>query len=112
MMGTFEITLQRKIGLDWPAVSISYRPGDFLPVRSESRLQLDLADLLRTSSSKDYGQALGKALFRDDLRDALAQAREDRAPLRILLNMKRMISSPCIGSVCALLSMAAGISCP
>lgn len=80
-MSTFEITLQRKVGGGWPAVSLFTRLGDRLdggwelPVRREGCLQLDPADLLRHVTPKEYGAALGKALFRDELRDALAHAR-------------------------------------
>ena len=91
-MSTLEITLQRKVDNEWPAISVFSRPGDFLPVRTESRLQLDIQGLLLHANPKEYGIALGKALFRDDLRDALtrarAQAREDQQPLRILLNVE------------------------
>jgi hypothetical protein len=91
-MNTLEITLQRKIDKDWPAIGIFSRAGDILPVRTESRLQLDIQSLLPYANPKDYGIALGKALFREDLRDALtraqAQAREDQQPLRILLNVE------------------------
>jgi WD40 repeat protein len=91
-MSTFEITLQRKIDNDWPAIGVFSREGDFLPIRTESRLELDVQGLLRFANPRDYGKALGKALFRDNLRDALAraqtQAREDQTPLRILLNVE------------------------
>ena len=91
-MSTFEITLQRKLDPHWPAVSVFQRSGDFLPIRSEGQLQLDLEALRGFYDPKDYGVALGKALFRDDLRDALAralaQAGEDKQPLRMLLNVE------------------------
>ncbi len=91
-MNVLEITLQRKVENDWPAIGVFSRAGDSLPVRTESGLQLDIQSLLPYANPKEYGIALGKALFQDDLRDALtrarAQAREDQQPLRILLNVE------------------------
>ena len=91
-MATLEITIQHRIDNDWPVVGVFSRTGDFLPVRTESKLELDIYSLLPYVNPKDYGIALGKALFHEDMRDALtralAQAREDQKPLRILLNIE------------------------
>jgi hypothetical protein len=86
-MHTFEITIQRKTGDGWPVVVVEQgQIGSFLPVRSEGHLALDQVELLRQSTPLDYGTVLGKALFRDQVRDAFtgAQAKSED-DLRVLL---------------------------
>jgi energy-coupling factor transporter ATP-binding protein EcfA2 len=73
-MNTFEITVQRILGTDWPVVVEQSAAGAFLPVRHEGSLQLNLAELTSQSTPRDYGDLLGKALFRDQVRDAFVQA--------------------------------------
>jgi hypothetical protein len=41
-MNTFEITVQRKLGTNWPVVVEQSSAGTFLPVRHEGSLQLNL----------------------------------------------------------------------
>lgn len=91
-MSTIEITIQRQVDGGWPAAAVFSRAGEFLPVRDEGRLELDL-DLLRGRFTPgEYGKFLGKALFQDTLRDgfnrALAQAGEEKERLRILLTVE------------------------
>jgi hypothetical protein len=69
-MNTFEITVQRKLGPNWPVVVEQSASGIFLPVRHEGTLQLDLVELTSQSTPREYGDLLGKALFRDAVRDA------------------------------------------
>ena len=73
-MSTFEITIQRKSGETWPVVVEQSASGEFLPVRKEGQLRLDLVELRSQIDPKDYGKILGQAVFRDDVRDALVQA--------------------------------------
>jgi tetratricopeptide (TPR) repeat protein len=89
-MNTFEITIQRKTGQHWPLV-IRHQPGTgALALWSRGTLELDtkkLETLLPTG--REFGQALGKAVFRDDIRDsfvrAVAEAKAADEPLRVLL---------------------------
>jgi hypothetical protein len=77
-MNTFEITVQRKAAAGWPVVAEQTASGVFLPARAEGLLEADLEELrtqlLSQASAKDYGTLLGRALFRDDVRDAFGQA--------------------------------------
>ncbi|MCP4284026.1 MAG: CHAT domain-containing protein [Gammaproteobacteria bacterium] len=85
-MNTFEITIQRKSGDNWPVVVEHSQSGVFLPTRSEGLLHLDLGELKKQTTPLTYGTVLGKALFRDEVRDAFVRARatgEDT--LRVLL---------------------------
>ncbi|WP_138500249.1 eIF2A-related protein [Nostoc sp. PA-18-2419] len=89
-MNTFEITIQRKSGNNWPIVVEHSRFGELLPLRSEGTLELTGENLQQLISflgqPKDYGRLLGKTLFRDDIRDAFVGAmRESEEPLRMLL---------------------------
>jgi hypothetical protein len=73
-MNTFEITVQRKLGPSWPVVVEQSASGVFLPVRHEGSLQLDLVELTSQSTPRDYGTALGKALFRNGILRMLDRA--------------------------------------
>src|SRR5215210_6224790 len=72
-MNTFEITVQRKMGDGWPVVEHGSSDTS-LAVRVEGVLQLDQTELLGEGKPKAYGTLLGKALFRDDVRDAFVRA--------------------------------------
>ena len=72
-MNIFEITIQRRSGDHTPVV-VEYRQSGGLPVRNEGRLELTEEILNAQVTPLDYGRALGKALFRDDVRDAFARA--------------------------------------
>ncbi|HSN78625.1 MAG TPA: hypothetical protein VL334_26440 [Anaerolineae bacterium] len=74
-MVTFEITIQRKSLTGWPVVVERSAPGQFLPMRSEGTLQLDLDLLRRQVTPLDYGTVLGQALFAGPVRDACSSAR-------------------------------------
>ncbi|AFY66271.1 CHAT domain-containing protein [Geitlerinema sp. PCC 7407] len=89
-MNTFEITIQRKSGAYWPIVVEHTRPGVLLPIRAEGFLQLTQEDFSELTSllgqPRNYGTRLGKALFRDEVRDAFVCAlRDSTEPLRVLL---------------------------
>ncbi|MEA5551842.1 CHAT domain-containing protein [Anabaena cylindrica UHCC 0172] len=89
-MNIFEITIQRKSGDNWPLVVEHSRPGELLPLRSEGSLKLTSENLQELTSllgqTSDYGTLLGKALFKDDIRDAFVGAlRESQETLRMLL---------------------------
>ncbi|MFW6070468.1 MAG: CHAT domain-containing protein [bacterium] len=84
-----EITIQHKAGERWPVVVEQSRP-ERLPVRSEGALVLEPEsfDELTALSLEParYGELLGRALFRDAVRDALMQARrDDGGRVRLLL---------------------------
>ncbi len=74
-MNTFEITIQRKSGDNWPVVVEHSQSGAFLPTRSEGLLYLDLGELKKQTTPLTYGTVLGKALFQDEVRDAFVRAR-------------------------------------
>jgi WD40 repeat protein/energy-coupling factor transporter ATP-binding protein EcfA2 len=79
-MHTFEITIQRLAGDTWPVVVEESEAGVFLPVRTEGVLDLNV-EALDIADPSDYGSVLGRALFREDIREAFAEARarsEDR----------------------------------
>ena len=89
-MNTFEITVQRKAAGGWPVVAEQTASGAFLRARTEGLLQADLeelkAQLLSQPSARDYGTLLGRALFRDEVRDAYVQALpKDDDRLHVLL---------------------------
>ena len=73
-MDTFEINIQRKTGDTWPVVVEQGASGAFLARRKEGTLDLGLVQLRREAGARDYGTVLGKALFRDDVRDAFTAA--------------------------------------
>jgi hypothetical protein len=73
-MVTFEITIQRKGPAAWPVVVERSAPGQFLPMRNEGMLLLDLDLLRRQITPLDYGTVLGQALFAGPVRDAFVQA--------------------------------------
>ncbi len=89
-MNTFEITIQRKTGQHWPLV-VRHQPGTgALALWSRGTLELDTKKLeTLPPTSREFGQALGKAVFRDDIRDAFvraaAEAQAANDTLRVLL---------------------------
>jgi WD40 repeat protein len=72
-MHTFEIAIQRRSGDRWPVVIQQVISGADLPVRREGSFALD-ADELAGAAPREYGSVLGRALFRDEIRDAFKQA--------------------------------------
>ena len=70
-MNTIQITIQRKSGDSWPVVVEESTGGVSLPIRREGVLRIEEAAALGQPTPKDYGTVLGKALFSDDVRDAL-----------------------------------------
>ncbi|MCP4376147.1 MAG: CHAT domain-containing protein [bacterium] len=85
-MNTFEITIQRKSGDNWPVVVEHSQSGAFLPTRSEGLLYLGLGELKKQTTPLTYGTVLGKALFQDEVRDAFVRARATgENALRVLL---------------------------
>ena len=85
-MNTFEITIQRKSSDVWPVVVEQSTSGAFLPVRDEGTLWLDLTELASQATPRDYGLVLGRAIFRDEVRDAFVQAlTKSQDYLRVLL---------------------------
>jgi len=89
-VNTFEITIQRKVDQDWPLV-IRHIPGEHaLALWSRGKLEIDPQKLDGLSpTSRAFGESLGKALFRDDIRDAfvraVAEAKSAGDALRVLL---------------------------
>lgn len=94
-MSAFEITIERKTEAGWPVVVERTNPGAVLRLRAEGMLLLgpeaDAALLAAAIDPRAYGEILGQALFRDDVRDAFAQARAETAAadrLRVLLTVE------------------------
>jgi WD40 repeat protein/energy-coupling factor transporter ATP-binding protein EcfA2 len=87
-LNTLEITIQRSAGHTWPIVAEQTVPGG-LPVRREGELTLPATfqeDLLTLQLDPlAYGALLGQALFRDQIRDLLMQARRDSDTVRLLM---------------------------
>jgi tetratricopeptide (TPR) repeat protein len=89
-VNTFEITIQRKVDQDWPLV-IRHIPREHaLALWSRGTLEIDPQKLEGLSpTSRAFGESLGKALFRDDIRDAfvraVAKAKSAGDALRVLL---------------------------
>lgn len=73
-MQVFEINILRKAGDSWPVVVEHSQPDLFLPVRIESILQLSVEELHTQVMPLEYGTLLGKALFHEQVRDALMVA--------------------------------------
>jgi hypothetical protein len=69
-MTTFEITIQRKSEAGWPVVVEHSQSGVFLPRRSEGIFELDMEELRKQTTPLAYGTMLGKALFRDEHKQA------------------------------------------
>ncbi|MGF2040435.1 MAG: eIF2A-related protein [Nostoc sp. CmiVER01] len=89
-MNTFEITIQRKSGDNWPIVVEHSQPDVLLPLRSEGNLCLTAEDFQHLTSLlgqvQDYGTLLGKALLRDEVRDGFIRAlSQNKETLRVLL---------------------------
>ncbi|MEG4842352.1 nSTAND1 domain-containing NTPase [Microcoleus sp. B9-D4] len=91
----FEITIQSKSGdYSWPIV-LRCKPLDELTTHSSGILQLSKDDFTKLTqeqeNEKAYGIILGKALFRENVRDtfvrALSKSSQD-CPLRILLSIE------------------------
>ena len=79
-MTILEITIQRKLGDTWPVVLERSRAGE-LPLRAEGELDLGTGwrEQLLTLALDPlaYGTMLGKALFREAVRDAFVTARNE-----------------------------------
>ena len=91
-MTVLEITVQRRLGNTWPVV-LDRSQADELPFRAEGELDIS-AGLIQWKEQlfplgqdpAAYGTLLGKALFRDAIRDAFVTARNESAgDLRTLL---------------------------
>lgn len=82
-MSTFEITIERKGEAGWPIVVERASPGAALRLRAEGMLlfgpETDAALLAAALKPRTYGEILGQALFRDNIRDAFQQARAETA---------------------------------
>ncbi len=94
-MSTFEITIERKTDGGWPVVVARTSPGTVLRLRAEGMLLLgpetDGALLAAAIEPRAYGEILGQALFRDEIRDAFTRARAETADddrLRVLLTVE------------------------
>jgi len=86
-VNTFELTVERKWGDRYPIVGEHSAPHVLLPVRKEGKLQLDLSELNKATTPREYGTVLGRALFCDEVRDAFVEARPKGSAdqLRVLL---------------------------
>ena len=91
-MNTFETTVQRRLADGWPVIVTHSADDGSLPLRAEGILQVDLAELLaETIDAEAYGTLLGRALFRDNVRDAFSIARgatRDADALHVLLTVE------------------------
>lgn len=92
-MDTFEIDVRPGSGNSWPVVTTFSPAGVLLPLLAKGMLALSAEDLEELTSllgkPQEYGAWLGRALFRDEVRDAFTRAlarSEDR--LRVLLSIE------------------------
>ena len=76
-LSTLEITIQRGSQGSWPVVAEHHRSGTLLPMRSEGQFLLD--EEPGSSIVRNYGEALGQALFKDSIRDAFVQSCNESA---------------------------------
>jgi len=85
-MITLEITIQRQTNDGYPIVTKQVRSSGMLPVYGNGLLLLDEAALVSQPNALAYGQVLGQAFFKDDIRDAFTRALvESDDALRLLL---------------------------
>jgi energy-coupling factor transporter ATP-binding protein EcfA2 len=85
-MHTLEITIQRKSGEAWPVVVEYSSRASAVRIYHQGRLRLDRVALRAEPAPKEYGKALGRALFFDEVRTALREALGRHAePLHVLL---------------------------
>ncbi len=88
-MLTLEITIQRNKDKAWPVILTRSRTRDFMPIRTDASLSLDVDSFLQDTFSPEYGQTLGEAFFQGAIKDAfisaLTSARADSETLRLLL---------------------------
>jgi WD40 repeat protein len=75
MASFLEITIQRRSTGCWPVVTEDHRPDALLPIRSNG--ELELPGEPPSTLPREYGVALGKALFRNDIYKALVRARTE-----------------------------------
>jgi hypothetical protein len=81
---TLLVTL-RGGGPPWP-VDVELRAGDSLPIAASGELDVDREALLAATDPHEHGVILGKALFRDAVRDLFVQAAVRRStPLHVQL---------------------------
>jgi hypothetical protein len=92
-MDTFEIDVRPGAAGSWPVVTTFVPAGVLLPLLAKGVLALSTEDLEELTSllaqPQEYGMRLGRALFRDEVRDAFTRAlakSEDR--LRVLLSIE------------------------
>ncbi len=88
----FEITIQRKFGSSWPVV-VRVKQPDGLTTHTEGTLQLSQEDFIQLKQEQEnyleYGTLLGKALFRDQVRETFVRTlgqSTQACPLRVLLS--------------------------
>ena len=88
----FEIAIQRKFGQSWPVV-VRVKQPDGLTTHTEGTLQLSEDDLIQLKKEQEnyleYGTLLGKALFRENVREIFVRTlgKSIRGyPLRVLLS--------------------------
>src|SRR5262249_4096835 len=87
-MPVLEITLQRRAEQTWPVHVWQRAWGAFLATCHEGTLGLNPAELDDEQPPKEYGTVLGKALFRDDVREVFVEAlARSEEPLHALLQV-------------------------
>ena len=87
-MNTFEITIQKKRDDFWPVVVERRASNMELAIRDEGVLFLDKSALNLHLMPLAYGIALGKALFRETVRDAFIKALEREEKLHVMLEIE------------------------
>src|ERR1700686_3605172 len=87
-MYSFKITMQHKVGEQWPVVLEEKATDESLEIRSEGLFSLDLQTLSTQVTSRDYGMMLGQALFQGGVRDTFLHAQaqsEDRLSVQLFV---------------------------
>ena len=74
-MNSCKITIQRKVGEQWPVVLEQRTADQALEICTVGLLSLDVMALSVQITPRDYGVMLGQALFQGTVRDAFLHAR-------------------------------------
>lgn len=86
---TLEITLQRRVGEQWPVVAERTRPNELLSVRTEATLGGDPTAAEAEIDTLRYGTVLGQSVFHGPVLSAFDRAvAESGQRLRVLLTVE------------------------
>jgi len=73
-MHMFRITLRPKVGPAWPVLAEQWAAGSADAGRDDGEFALDPVELLQHEPGREYGEVLGRGLFRSDILEAFVAA--------------------------------------